>query len=54
VSRSESTDTRPDTIRNGDTVDHASRVIPVTLVMPIHVTARLVDGCNGTKFYKAF
>jgi hypothetical protein len=39
VSRSDSTDTGPDNIRNGDTVDHASRVIPVTLVIPVHVTA---------------
>ena len=54
MSRSDSTDTGPDTIRNGDTVDHASGVILVTLVIPIHVTRTQESNLNtwqalGTK-----
>jgi hypothetical protein len=54
VSRSDSTDTGPDNIGNGDTVDHASRVIPVRLVMPVHVTVSIGSvadprSCNSNR-----
>lgn len=55
MSRSDSTDTGPDNIRNGDTVDHASGVIPVTLVIPVHVTVSVgsvtdLRNCNSNNY----